>query len=155
MRLWSIHPSYLDSKGLVALWRETLLAKAVLKGETRGYKNHPQLVRFREAEHSSDLINKYLSHVYNESVSRGYHFNRKKIDPFRERQLLTVTDKQIEYELNHLLLKLKVRDYSGFVLLSSRRSIEPHPLFSIVKGELEDWEMVSNLSGNDSCKCPD
>lgn len=34
MRLWSIHPCYLDSKGLIALWRESLLAQAcLLKGE--------------------------------------------------------------------------------------------------------------------------
>ena len=43
MRLWSIHPRYLDSMGLVALWREALLAQAVLRGETKGYKFHPQL----------------------------------------------------------------------------------------------------------------
>jgi len=38
MRLWTIHPKYLDAKGLVALWRETLLAKHVLEGKTPGYK---------------------------------------------------------------------------------------------------------------------
>lgn len=43
MRLWSLHPQYLDAKGLVALWREGLLAQAVLAGQTRGYKRHPQL----------------------------------------------------------------------------------------------------------------
>ncbi|WP_368086417.1 pyrimidine dimer DNA glycosylase/endonuclease V [Nitrosomonas sp. Nm34] len=26
MRLWSIHPKYLDAKGLLALWREGLQA---------------------------------------------------------------------------------------------------------------------------------
>ena len=36
MRLWSLHPRYLDAKGLVALWREGLLAQAVLKGQTKG-----------------------------------------------------------------------------------------------------------------------
>jgi len=30
MRLWSLHPRYLDAKGLVALWREGLLAQKVL-----------------------------------------------------------------------------------------------------------------------------
>lgn len=37
MRIWSLHPSYLDAKGLVALWRETLLAQKVLLGATVGY----------------------------------------------------------------------------------------------------------------------
>jgi len=43
MRIWSLHPKYLDSKGMVALWREALLAKQVLLNKTKGYKNHPQL----------------------------------------------------------------------------------------------------------------
>ena len=47
MRIWSVHPSQLDRAGLVACWRETLLAQAVLSGRTQGYQNHPQLVRFR------------------------------------------------------------------------------------------------------------
>jgi hypothetical protein len=29
-RIWSLHPKYLDARGLVALWREGLLAQAVL-----------------------------------------------------------------------------------------------------------------------------
>ena len=37
MRLWTLHPKYLDPQGLVALWREALLARAVLQGKTRGY----------------------------------------------------------------------------------------------------------------------
>jgi hypothetical protein len=37
MRLWTLHPRYLDSQGLVALWREGLLAQAVLRNRTRGF----------------------------------------------------------------------------------------------------------------------
>jgi hypothetical protein len=81
MRLWSLHPKYLDSKGLVALWREALLAKAVLNGETKGYKNHPQLIRFKINKNPKALINTYLLHIYKESISRGYKFNRNKIGP--------------------------------------------------------------------------
>jgi len=47
MRLWSLHPAYLDARGLGALWREGLLAQAVLRGKTRGYRSHPQLERWR------------------------------------------------------------------------------------------------------------
>ena len=43
MRLWSLHPKYLDKLGLLGLWRESLLAQKVLLGKTKGYKNHPQL----------------------------------------------------------------------------------------------------------------
>jgi len=31
MRLWTIHPKYLDRQGLLALWREALLAQKVLR----------------------------------------------------------------------------------------------------------------------------
>ncbi|MGH2666461.1 pyrimidine dimer DNA glycosylase/endonuclease V [Flavobacterium sp.] len=70
MRIWSLHPKYLDTKALVALWRETLLAKHVLEGKTKGYKNHPQLNRFKEAKYPIDSINQYLSEVYFEAVNK-------------------------------------------------------------------------------------
>jgi hypothetical protein len=34
MRLWSLHPKHLDRQGLLAVWREGLLAQEVLRGET-------------------------------------------------------------------------------------------------------------------------
>ena len=142
MRLWSLHPRYLDRKGLVALWREALLAKNVLEGKTRGYKNHPQLHRFREPDYPTDSINQYLVSIYEESLSRGYKFNRKKIDSFSHHCFLTVTDKQIEYELQHLLRKLKVRDKAGYELLSSQKDIVPHPLFRVIGGDIEKWEIL-------------
>jgi len=142
MRLWSLHPVYLDSKGLVALWREALLAKAVLKGETMGYKNHPQLKRFRNSEYPVDCINQYLQHVHDESVKRGYNFDGGKIEPVLHSQILTVTDKQIAYELQHLLKKLKTRNKSVYMWLSSQRNIPPHPLFKTIIGEIEDWEIL-------------
>ncbi len=80
MRIWSLHPKYLDTKGLVALWRETLLAKNVLEGNTKGYKNHPQLKRFKNSEYPVQVINQYLSAVYLESLTRGYHFNIAKFN---------------------------------------------------------------------------
>ncbi len=144
MRLWSLHPKYLDSKGLVALWREALLAKAVLEGKTIGYKNHQQLTRFRECDNPVDCINQYLDYVYKESVQRGYNFNGKKIDTFPHYLTLTVTDRQIKYEANHLARKLKTRNKSGYLSLRSQKLIDPHPLFKIIKGEVEDWEVLSS-----------
>src|SRR5215467_3185960 len=79
MRLWSIHPKYLDSKGLVALWRESLLAKNVLENKTKGYKNHPQLLRFKQARDPVNCINQYLFEIYNEAKRRNYSFDKKKI----------------------------------------------------------------------------
>ena len=79
MRIWSLHPKYLDTKGLVALWRETLLAKHVLEGKTKGYKKHPQLNRFKCAAVPLDCINQYLSVVYEEALRRGFNFTKNKL----------------------------------------------------------------------------
>ena len=67
MRIWSLHPKYLDTKGLVALWRETLLAKQVLQNKTKGYRNHPQLNRFKNHSEPLEAINYYLSIVFKEA----------------------------------------------------------------------------------------
>ena len=83
MRLWSLHPSYLDAKGLTALWREGLLAKAVLAGQTRGYKNHPQLERFKSQPDPQVTINAYLLDVWREAERRGYHFDLGKLSERR------------------------------------------------------------------------
>lgn len=142
MRIWSLHPKYLDTKGLVALWRETLLAKKVLEGNTEGYKNHPQLLRFKITASPLQFINQYLSVVYQESLTRGYHFNVKKIDIDFHAQTLTVTQGQIEYKMQHLLKKLKSRDLERYNKLRYQKIIEPHPIFRIIDGEIEEWEVV-------------
>jgi len=116
MRLWSIHPKYLDQKGLVALWREGLLALKVLKGETKGYKNHPQLNRFKEKKDKIQAISYYLYYVWRESQDRRYHFNFHKIDNVAnaldkfDENPIKVSSSQILYEFYHLHNKLKARD---------------------------------------------
>jgi len=142
MRIWSLHPKYLDTKGLVALWRETLLSKNVLEDKTKGYKNHPQLTRFKNSDNPLQGINQYLEAVYQESVTRGYHFNKDKCNFCHELLNLTVTRRQIEYELQHLLKKLKTRDIERYHRLLKETNIEPHPLFKIIDGEIEEWEIV-------------
>lgn len=142
MRIWSLHPKYLDTKGLVALWRETLLSKNVLEDKTKGYKNHPQLTRFKNSDNPLQGINQYLEAVYQESVTRGYHFNKDKCNFCHELLNLTVTRRQIEYELQHLLKKLKTRDIERYHRLLKETNIEPHPLFKIIDGEIEGWEIV-------------
>ena len=142
MRLWSIHPKYLDSKGLVALWRESLLAKAVLSGKTKGYKNHPQLIRFKINNNPEVLINTYLLHIYNESVSRGYKFNKSKIGHEFTSSKINVTRGQIEYEFKHLISKLQLRDPTRYIELLNIKDPEPNPLFVLVEGNVEAWEIV-------------
>jgi hypothetical protein len=142
MRIWSLHPKYLDTKGLVALWRETLLAKNVLNEKTKGYKNHPQLTRFKNSDNPLHSINQYLASVYKESLKRGYHFNKEKYNIQHEPTTLTVTLGQIEFETQHLLEKLKIRDSERYYRLLKETIIEPHPLFKIINGDKEEWEMV-------------
>ncbi|MGH2566577.1 MAG: pyrimidine dimer DNA glycosylase/endonuclease V [Ginsengibacter sp.] len=137
MRIWSIHPKYLDSKGLVALWREALLAKNVLEGKTKGYRNHPQLERFKKLNDPLDAINFYLSSVYEEALKRKYNFDTTKFNETKKTILITVTHQQVEYEFQHLLLKLKSRDKKIYDAIKNSSAIEPHPVFTIVQGPVE------------------
>lgn len=144
MRIWSFHPSYLDSKGLVALWRETLLAQNVLMGKTKGYKNHPQLIRFKHEskELSIQLISNYLHSICDEADQRGYQFTRSKIEkPFLAScRSLFLTRGQLEYEWMHLMKKLERRDLSRFKKNNFVQDILIHPLFQLCEGKVEGWE---------------
>lgn len=142
MRLWSIHPKYLDSKGLVALWREALLAQNVLLGNTVGYKNHPQLNRFKETKNPEGAIASYLRGVEKEAKARSYNFDRSKINDRRITNSMLVTSGQIEFECSHLKKKLKERDLEKLRFLKSVNEIELHPLFEEVSGEVESWEIL-------------
>ena len=145
MRIWSIHPKYLDTKGLVALWRETFLAKNVLEGNTKGYKNHPQLSRFKKSKNPLQTINLYLEVVYMESLKRGYPFNKDKFKIRKDAPLsLTVTNGQLEYEWQHLLNKLKFRDMEKYIKFLNTKNIEANTLFRIIEGEIEEWEIVKD-----------
>lgn len=142
MRIWSLHPRYLDGKGLVALWRETLLAKHVLENKTRGYKNHPQLDRFKKAKNPVDLVNQYLFAVLEEARSRNYLFDASKVNAFTSSKI-TVTNGQLEYEAMHLLKKLKSRDPQKYKELKNLHSFDPHPLFRVRAGKIESWEVIT------------
>ena len=141
MRIWSIHPQYLDSKGLVALWRETLLAQKVLLGQTKGYKNHPQLIRFKNSENPLGGIATYLRYVHEEAVSRGYKFDGGKIRDETLSGKINVNSGQVEYEFRHLLKKLTVRDRERFEIIKAADPVQVHPLFKKISGSVEEWEV--------------
>ena len=143
MRLWSLHPKYLDPQGLVALWREALLARAVLRGETKGYRHHPQLARFASHASPRSAINAYLCAVYEEAVERGYDFDRRKIGPSRSVALIVVPRGQIAYEWQHLLGKLSVRSPKLHALWCDVAKPTSHPLFHVKPGPVAGWERVS------------
>jgi hypothetical protein len=156
MRIWSLSPKYLDQKGLVAVWREGLLAQKVLEGKTKGYKNHPQ---FKKCQDPLETIGTYLYVIADEAQKRNYNFDYGKIkyatatyeriNPLP----LTVTKGQLEYEFDHLQKKLWTRninkrtengrmrfaDFEGFVEIET---IQPHPIFKIVEGDIESFERI-------------
>jgi hypothetical protein len=141
MRLWTLHPKYLDARGLVALWREALLAQAVLGGHTRGYTRHPQLIRFRDSSSPAESIASYLQAVYAEANKRGYRFDVTKIASIGCIEPIPATSGQLDYEWAHLRAKLRVRAPLWLAGLELRFGPEPHPLFRIVPGAVEGWEI--------------
>ena len=143
MRLWSIHPKYLDSVGLVALWREALLAQAVLRGETRGYQHHPQLQRFRETAIPEASIAAYLARVHDESLRRGYRFAAEKVGARRDSTLIEVTRGQLGFEWQHLMAKLRARSPVQHERLLGVPEPESHPLFTVVDGGVAAWERAA------------
>jgi hypothetical protein len=145
MRLWSIHPKYLDTKGILALWREGLLAKKVLEGKTRGYIHHPQLVRFKNFQDPILAIESYLYYVYLKAIARGHSFDRAKIkieDPLSG--IIPVTSGQVRFEFIHLCNKLKKRDLERYKFLCDKDIEVPdvNPVFYLVDGEIESWERI-------------
>jgi hypothetical protein len=140
MRIWSLHPKYLDRQGLLACWRETLLAQKVLQGGTKGYLNHPQLIRFRLCPDPLAAIGTYLAFLAEEAEARGYGFNRSKINPSRMANKIPVMSGQVLFEWAHLKAKLARRDLPRLERFSGIDLPESHPLFIIVTGEIESWE---------------
>jgi hypothetical protein len=143
MRLWSLHPRFLDAQGLVALWREALLAQAVLLGRTRGYRHHPQLIRFREARPAAEAIAAYLRGVEAEAVRRGYRFDAGRIVAAGRAEPIAVTRAQLDYEWAHLQGKLRARAPAWLAGLGANARPAPHPLFRVVRGPVASWERPS------------
>lgn len=143
MRLWSLSPAQLDRRALVACWREGLLAQKVLAGGTRGYTRHPQLVRFRAVADPDRAIATYLHGLADGADARGYRFNRELVTQAPDAGLrMTVTAGQLEYEWRHLQAKVEQRDPEWGLAVLSGATAQPHPLFDVVPGEVETWEVV-------------
>lgn len=145
MRLWSIHPKYLDVKGLTACWREGLLAQNVLLSKTKGYKNHPQLERFKNTSDPVYAICSYLYTIYEEAKKRGYKYSVDKIAIKRivkESNAITVSTGQIHFEFEHLKSKLKIRNPERLQKIQDVEIPEVNPLFKPIEGVVESWEKV-------------
>ena len=164
MRLWSIHPKYLDRQGLLACWREGLGALKALKAwsisEKCGYQNHPQLNRFKKSEMPVYLLYAFNENIYRESIVRGYIFDKSRLDGFvddydigvtkSDVKRVAVTTGQINYEAEYLLpLKLKSRktgtDNERLNMLQDdieNDCIKINSVFKIVEGDIESWEKI-------------
>jgi hypothetical protein len=139
VRLWSLHPRVLDRVGLVALWREGLLARMVLSGGTQGYTRHPQLARFRRCIDPVATIDAYLHEVQREATARCYRFDATKLGNDPSELSIPVTLGQLRYEAAHLRRKVEGRDPAWL----PRIRPEAHPIFTVIDGEVEPWERVS------------
>ena len=142
MRLWTLHPKHLDPQGLVALWREALLAREVLRGRTRGYRQHPQLLRFRLCPSPRAAINGYLAVVFAEAQSRGYRFDRFKLGRVAQVPKMRATDGQLQYEWSWLLNKLQKRSPAVYLRNLEVSAPAAHPIFDVVSGPIAEWEHV-------------
>jgi hypothetical protein len=144
VRLWTLHPKYLDAKGLVALWREALLAQKVLRGKTKGYRHHPQLVRFQAHAKPVAAVATFLKAVHEEATRRGYKFDGSKIARIQITVRLDETEGQLLYEWEHLRRKLKLRAPKILAEHKQISSPEPHPIFRVVTGTVRNWEIRSD-----------
>lgn len=150
MRLWSLHPSYLDRPGLTACWREALLAQAVLAGRTRGYTRHPQLARFRATPDPLRAVSAYLHGVALEADVRGYRFDRSRVlEPPDEALVIEVSEGQLGYEWDHLRPRMAARSPGWLAALPPPQEAvpRPHPLFRVVPGPAADWEVSARHGG--------
>lgn len=145
MRIWSLHPRHLDRQGLLAMWRESLLAVAVLRGQTRGYRNHPQLARWREQPDPLAALGRHLQSVVEEATARGYRFDATKLPDLRPGAalpLVPVTRGQLAYEREHLAAKLAARDPARLARLPGGQVIDAPASMIVVSGPIADWEVL-------------
>jgi hypothetical protein len=123
------------------VWREGLLAQKVLQGQTKGYQNHPQLRRIKASPNPLGVIATYLRSIYEEAVRRGYQFDQEKINREEFDGQIACTRGQLQYEWDHLRWKLRQRDPAWYSSIEKVDEPEPHPLFQLIEGDIEDWEV--------------
>jgi len=143
MRLWSIHPKYLDRQGLLACWREGLLALSVArKGFVGAYSKHPQLERFKKTRDPKGAIVSFLQEIAMEMMARGYR--PKALPRPKHRQKIAVTKGQLEFEFSRLQEKLRKRSKAKFLenrrIVSKEKGLKTNGSFYIVAGPKESWE---------------
>lgn len=137
MRLWTIHPSHLDRAGLLACWREGLLARRVRASTVPiGYANHPQLHRWPDVA----TLDAYLHGLVDEAEVRGYRFDRTKLGARINTSPIPVSTGQVDFEAGRLVSKMWARGGRPRAPLSPG-AIQVHPIFTIYSSDkVEEWE---------------
>ncbi len=145
MRLWSLHPSYLDIQELFSTWKEGLLAFSVINNPETQLHNHPQLIRFKISGDPIGTLGFYLNEIFLEAKNRGFNFEGSKIESINTSISISVTLGQLDYEAMNLLNTLQERDKTKFSDLNSifkQKDVKTHPLFYIISGPVEKWEKI-------------
>ena len=119
------------------------MAQAVLRGRTKGYRHHPQLLRFRDCDAPVGAVAQYLRVIHEEAKRRGYRFDGRKIARGKTGDMIEVRRGQVEYEWRHLRAKLERRAPRWLQETERTRRPEVHPLFRVVPGGIESWEVIS------------
>lgn len=138
MRLWTLHPKYLDSEGLMAVWRDALRARRLLKEETDGDSDHPQLTRFRETDHPADAIECYLQTVFEEARERDVSFDASKLHTPVRNVRIEETEDRLLYEWHRLLDKLRERQPPLFRKIKDLERPDAHPMFTIIEDDVHE-----------------
>jgi hypothetical protein len=133
VRLWSIHPKYLDAKGLVACWKEALEAQDYIWGDRKGgrHENHPALNRFHWHQNPKHAISGYLAAILEEAAERGFNYNASLIRyPLGRCQRIYVSTAQLSFERQHLKKKLEERNQTEKLNQLLHKGLPAqHPLF--------------------------
>ena len=150
MRIWTLHPRFLDRQGLLGQWREALQAKNALLDphHSSNVCHERQLRRFKAAKiQALSCMGVYLHAVADEMILRGYKPNVSLIPYYvGTPSLIPVTQGQVNFEIAHLMAKLTERDPSRLLPLSKIRvlmSNQLNPIFKEVGGDIESWEKIS------------
>ena len=83
--------------------------------------------------------------IWEEAQKRNYNFDKRKIELINDVEKINVTTGQLDFEKNHLLNKLKLRDQKKYNEIIHLVNFETHPLFNLIEGEIETWEKRSNI----------
>lgn len=154
MRIWSIHPKYLDTKRLTAQWREALLCKSILEGKTKSYTKHPQYLKLLKLKNPYQFINFFLLTIWEESQKRGYKYDKSKINldevKIFDNVYLDVTIEQLKYEFCHMLQKMNNDDpqYLKNIIFLKKEGIISNPLFNSIDGNIMNFEIIKENTLN-------